>query len=114
MVSKAKGRFIPVSPRKIRLVARLIRGLDVPKAEAILRHLPKGACQPIAKVFRSAVSNATRDGSLTEDQLVVSKVLADEGPSMRRYRSGPMGRVMPFQKRMCHLTIELDVKKGKN
>ncbi len=111
MIAKARGRFIPVTPRKMRLVARLLRGLDVPKAQAILKHLPKGACHPISKVLHSAVASATRDGTWDESQLVVSHISADEGPMSKRYRAGPMGRAMEFRKRMSHLTIELDAKK---
>ena len=113
MISKAKGRFIPVAPRKMRLVARMLMGLDVPRAQALLANLPKGAVKPITKVFNSAVANATRDGSWTEEQLVVSKVMADDGPAMKRYRAAPMGRAMVINKRFSHLTIELDAKKGK-
>src|SRR5262245_50086247 len=113
MVSKAKGRFIPVAVRKVRLVANLIKGLDVPRAQAVLANVPKGAAKPVAKVFKSAVANATKDGSWTEEQLVVSKVMADEGPAMRRYRAAPMGRAMVIKKRYSHLTIELDAKKGR-
>ncbi len=113
MVSKAKGRYIPVSARKIRLVANLIKGMDVPRAQAVLHNIPRGAAKPIAKVFRSAVANATKDGAWSEDQLVVSRVMTDGGPSMKRYRSAPMGRAMVIKKRFSHLTIELDAKKGR-
>jgi large subunit ribosomal protein L22 len=111
MVSKAKGRYIPISVRKIRLVANLIKGLDVPRAQAILANIPRGAAKPISKVFKSAVANATKDGTWTEEQLVVSKVMADDGPSMKRYRAAPMGRAMVIKKGYSHLTIELDAKK---
>ena len=102
-----------MSPRKIRGVARLIRGMDVLKAQAVLRHLPKGACQPISKVLSSAVANATREGTWTEEQLWVSRIAADEGPMMKRYRSAPMGRAAEIHKRMTHLVVELDAKKAK-
>ena len=110
MVSTARGRFIPVTPRKIRLVARLLRGVDVPRAQAILENLPKGAAHPIAKVLKSAVANATRGGASGPEGLVISKIMADGGPSGRRFRAAPMGRASAFRKRMSHLTIELDVK----
>lgn len=112
MIAKAKGRFIPVSTRKMRSVARLLRGVDVPKAQAILKLMHKGACHPISKVLDSAVATATRDGTWTEEQLVVSRISADEGPVMKRYRSAPMGRATEIRKRMSHLTIELDTKEG--
>ena len=115
MIAQAKGRFIPVTPRKIRLVCRLLKGLDVSRAQALLQNLPKGACKPIAKVLNSAVANATRQGAITKEQLFVSKVMTDGGPSgggaHKRFRAAPMGRSSVFRKRTSHLTIELDVKK---
>jgi large subunit ribosomal protein L22 len=108
MVSKAQGRFLPVTPRKVRLVLRLVRGAEVLRAQAILSNLPKGACEPIAKVLKSAVANATRTGAWSAEQLFIARALADEGPMATRYRAGPMGRAMPFRKRFCHITIELD------
>ena len=112
MIAQAKCRFLPVAPRKIRSVVRLIRGLEVPQAQALLKNLNRGAAVPIAKVLHSAVANATRQGTWTPEQMVISRVLADEGPSAKRFRAAPMGRAMGFQKKSCHLTIQLDAKNG--
>ncbi|MBI3317737.1 MAG: 50S ribosomal protein L22 [Candidatus Omnitrophica bacterium] len=109
-VSRAKGRFIFSSPRKVRSVARLVKGESVLKAQAVLAQLPKRACKPIAKVLNSAVANATRTGAWAKEQLFISRILADEGPKMKRFRAGAMGRGMGIRKRMCHLLIELDSK----
>lgn len=114
MVSKALYRFMPVSARKVRLVAREIRGRGVSEALALLAHLPRGACGPLAKTLKSALANAMRSGTYTEEQLFISKIFCDGGPSMKRFRSAPMGRANPIQKRLSHLTIELDVKRGSN
>ena len=111
MISKAQGRFILVTARKIRLMARLLKGLDVPGAQALLQHMPKrGACEPISKVFHSAVANATRTGAWREDQLFISKITADGGPSLKRHRAGSMGKAAPYKRRMSHITIELDTR----
>ena len=110
MVSKAKGRFIPVSTRKMRLVARMLRGLEVPRAQAVLKTLSKGACRPIGKVLDSAVANATRGGAWDPQQLVISHISANEGPMRKRYKAAPMGRAVEIRKRSTHLTIELDSK----
>lgn len=112
MIAHAKGRFLRVSPRKVRRVTRLLKGLPAHRAQALLEHLPKGAAKTVAKVLKSAVANATRDGSWTVEQLVISKVLTDGGPSLKRYRAGAMGRAMPILKRMTHLRIELDSQAG--
>ena len=114
MIAQAKGRFLPVTPRKVRSVVRLIKGLEVPKAEALLKNLNRGAAVPIAKLLHSAVANATREGTWAPEQLFISKVLADEGPGARRFRAAPMGRAMGFRKNMCHLTIQLDAKGAKH
>ncbi|MBI3312313.1 MAG: 50S ribosomal protein L22 [Candidatus Omnitrophica bacterium] len=113
MVSKANGRFIPMSTRKVRLVARLLRGMEVPRAQAILNTLPKGACKPIGKVLASAVANATRGGTWDPQQLFVSHISANEGPMQKRFRAAPMGRAVEIRKRWTHLTIELDAKERK-
>jgi large subunit ribosomal protein L22 len=64
------------------------------------------------KVLKSAAANATRLGNISSEELVISKILADEGPGARRFRAVPMGRAMMYRKKMCHLTIELDVRKN--
>jgi len=92
----------------MRLVARQLKGMKVTQARDLLAHLPKGACLPISKVLHSAVANATREGAWKEEQLVVARISADEGPMQKRYRSAPMGRAMEIRKRTSHLTIELD------
>lgn len=111
MIGLARGRFIQTSPRKIRQVVRLLRGMEVIRAQVLLANLPKGACRPISKVLNSAVANATRDGSWSAEQLVISRILADGGPVMKRFRAAAMGRALSIKKRLCHLTIELDTKR---
>ena len=110
MIAKARGRFIHVTPRKMRSVARLLKGMQVRRAQALLAALPRGACRPIGKILKSAVANATREGTWTEEQLVISGISANEGPVMKRYRAAPMGRAASIRKRMSHLTIELDAR----
>ena len=109
MIAHAKGRFIRIAPMKVRQVIDLIRGKDVPNSLAILTHTPKGASPLVSRVLLSAVSNAKQKG-LTEDQLFISKVVADQGPSWKRYRAAGFGRATNILKRTTHLTIELDLK----
>ncbi len=110
MIAKARGRFIPITPRKMRGVARMLKGMPVLRAQALLRSLPKAACRPVSKILDSAVANATREGTRTADQLVISRIAADEGPMTKRFRAAAMGRATFIRKRMSHLTIELDAK----
>ena len=92
-------------------MARLLKGQDVMKAQALLLHMPKrGACEPLSKVLKSAVANATSAGTWREDQLYISKVTADGGPSLKRHRAGSMGKAAPYKRRMSHIIIELDTR----
>ena len=109
MIAYAKGRYLRVSPMKVRQVIDLIRGKDVPSSQAILTHVEKGSAPMITKILNSAVDNAKQKG-LTEDQLVISRITADQGPSWKRYRAASFGRATPILKRTTHLTIELDLK----
>lgn len=108
MIANAKGRYVRVSPMKMRLVIDLIRGKDVLTSQAILRHLEKGSTRVVSKVLNSAVSNAKLKG-LSEDQLFVSKVTATKGANWKRFRAASFGRATGILKRTSHLTIELDL-----
>lgn len=108
MIAQAKGKFLRGSPMKIRQVIDLIRGKDVPASLSILTHINKGSAEIIHKVLNSAVSNAKQKG-LTQDQLYISKIRADNGPMWKRFRAAAFGRATEILKRTTHLTIELDL-----
>ena len=109
MIAQAKGRHIRMSAMKMRQVIDLIRGKDVSTSLAILAYTYKGSTESVTKVLNSAVSNAKQKG-LTEDQLFISKITADSGPSWKRFRAASFGRAASILKRTTHLTIELDLK----
>ncbi len=109
MIAKAKGKYLRVSPSKVRMILDLIRGKKVSVAKTILTHLNKPTKEKIVKVFDSAVANAKLKG-LTEDQLVVSKVFADQGAVWKRFRAASFGRASEVLKKTTHITVELDVK----
>lgn len=108
MIAQAKGRYIRVSPTKVRQVIDLVRGKDVSSALAILTHLDKGCAPTVFKILSSAVSNAKQKG-LSEDQLYVKKIVADQGPVWKRFRAAAFGRATGIIKKTSHLTIELDL-----
>lgn len=108
MIAQARARYMRVSPIKVRQVIDLIRGKNVNTSLAILTHTNKGSTGMITQVLDSAISNAKQKG-LTGDQLFVSKIHADQGPSWRRYRSAAFGRATAISKKTTHLTIELDL-----
>ncbi len=86
----------------------MIRGKDVLTSQALLKQTNKRVTEAIAKILNSAVSNAKQKG-LTESQLYISKITADQGPMWKRYRAATFGRATPILKRTSHLTIELDL-----
>ncbi|MBI4313802.1 MAG: 50S ribosomal protein L22 [Candidatus Omnitrophica bacterium] len=107
MLTQATGRYIRVSPRKVRQVLRLIHGLDVPSAEAVLNNTNKGATHHVRKVLMAAVASAAQK-QVEPEALKISKATADGGPIGKRFRAAPMGRAMRVRKRTCHLRIELE------
>ena len=109
MIARAKGRYLRVSPTKIRKILDLVRGQSVPVALSVLTHLNKQTKEKVVKVLESAVANAKQKG-LTEDQLVVSKIIADQGPVWKRFRAATFGRATEILKKTTHITVELDLK----
>lgn len=108
MIAQAKGKYIRVSPVKVRQVIDLIRGKNVTTSLAILSQTNKGQTETISKILNSAVSSAKQKG-LMEDQLYISKIKADQGPSWKRFRPAAFGRATRVLKKTTHLLIELDL-----
>lgn len=110
METKAVGKYIRVSPFKARQAADLIRGKDCTEAMTILKYTTKRAAFFVQKVLKSAISNAEHNNNLSEDELYVSKVFVDEGPTMKRFRPRAMGRATMIRKRTSHITVVVDGK----
>jgi large subunit ribosomal protein L22 len=106
---QATAKFVRISPRKARLVTDNIRGRSVPEARTILAFTERAAAVEIEKVLRSAVANAESNPELhwNGDNLVVSAVFVDEGPTLKRWRARARGRVARIRKRTCHITIQV-------
>lgn len=112
MEAQAHARHQRISARKMRLVVDLIRGRKVEDAFTILQSTRKKASPIVEKTLRSAVANALFVGEDDDetrrpnvDDLLVIKAFVDGGPTMRRFRAGPMGRTRRIRKRTSHLTI---------
>jgi large subunit ribosomal protein L22 len=103
----AKARFVRMSPRKVRLVADLVRGLDVDRAEAQLSFVRKAAARPILKVIRSAAANAEHNFKLEAHDLYVKTITVDGGPTLKRWRARAFGRAAGIKKRTSHITVAL-------
>ncbi len=107
-LATARLQFLRTSARKARFVIDTIRGKSVADALVILGTLNRRAAGPITKLLKSSVANAKqRDAAVTEGQLVIAKIVADEGPMWKRFRAAAMGRAVRIRKRTCHITIAL-------
>ncbi len=110
---KAKLSNLRISPRKVRLVATLIKGKTVSDAELLLSYLPKRASDPIAKLVKSAYANATVKGGSSMDEMIIKSIRVDEGLTMRRYMPRAFGRPSAIKKRSSHVMVELGPKPEK-
>lgn len=111
MISKAEGKFLRISPSKVRIVLDLIRGKSALEAEAILLHLNKRPKEYVIKILRSAIANAKCKG-FGADKLYVSKILCNCGPMWKRFKAAAFGRASSIVKRTVHIKVELDLKPG--
>lgn len=100
-------RHLHMSPRKVRLVADLVRGLDVADADAQLMHLPKAAATPIRKLIHSAVANAEHNAQLSPENLFVAQIAVNQGPTAKRFRARAFGRAAVIRKRTSHVSVVL-------
>jgi large subunit ribosomal protein L22 len=116
-VAFAKLNNCPTSPRKMRLVADIIRGVDVDKALNILKFNPKEASSRLEKLLLSALANweSKNDGARMEDNnLFVKEITVDSGRMLKRIQPAPQGRAHRIRKRSNHVTLVLGSKKEEN
>jgi len=108
VIARAKAKYIRGSARKARLVVDQIRGQKVDRAMEILKFSPKRASHHVEECLKSAIANAQEKDTMVDvDDLIVSAIFVDEGPSMKRIRPRAMGRAFKIIKRYNHITIEL-------
>lgn len=109
MESTAHLRHLRMAPRKVALVAGLVRGKRVEDALNVLRFTRKAAARPLSKLIKSAVANATdrSKGQVDVDTLVVKTITVDQGPTVRRFMPRAMGRATPIQKKTAHVHVVL-------
>ena len=109
MESSATLRYARIAPRKLRVVAKLIRGKSVDQAINILMFTQRGCAPVLKKLLVSAIANAEdkSEGSLETDSLIVKEVAVDQGPTLKRWRPRAMGRATRINKRTSHIRIVL-------
>ena len=103
----------PTSPRKMRLVADMVRGMDVMSALSVLEHSPKEASARVSKLLRSAIANwqAKNEGvRIEESNLYIKDIHVDSARMLKRIRTAPQGRAHRIRKRSNHVTLYLDSK----
>jgi ribosomal protein L22 len=106
-VVKARASYVRIAPRKARLIANQVRGLPIEDARTLLRFSPRGVARDIAKLIESAAANAENNHDLVADDLRVTEISVDEGPTLRRYRPRALGRATRINKRTCHIKVAL-------
>ncbi|OGY41375.1 MAG: 50S ribosomal protein L22 [Candidatus Buchananbacteria bacterium RBG_13_36_9] len=108
MLVNAKLRYLRMSPKKVRLVINLIRGLKVEEAINQLNFLNKLAKRPVLKLLNSAISNAENNFSLKRNNLFIKEIRVDEAGRLKRWQPKAHGRATPIHKKMSHVIIVLD------
>ena len=107
MEAKAYLKYLRISPRKVQIVADLIRGKDVGTAMAILMQTPKAASEPMMKLLKSAVANAENNHNMDKNNLYVAECFVTPGPTLKRIMPRAQGRAYRILKRTSHITVVL-------
>ena len=108
MEARVVSRHLRIAPRKVRLVADLVRGKKVGDAIGMLQHLPKKAAPLLVKALKSAVANAENTQRVDVDQLYVKRITVDGGATAKRFLPRAHGRATKLRKRTAHLTVVVD------
>jgi large subunit ribosomal protein L22 len=109
MAAKATLKYCRMAPRKLRVVADMIRGRPVEEAVNLLTFTRKAAAPVLRKLLLSAVANAENEGELNTDELVVATISVDQGPTLKRWKPRAQGRAFRIDKKTSHVSIALDV-----
>ena len=103
VLAVAKG--VAISPRKVEVVAALVRGRTVEDALTILSHVPRNSAIPVRKVIESARANADNNHKLKPDTLVITEISVSPGVRLKRFRPAAQGRALPFMRRTSHIRV---------
>ncbi len=106
MQATAKATYVRIAPRKVQVVLDLIRNQPADKAAAVLKHTPKAACEPLAKLLKSAVANAEVK-NMDVERLYIAECSVSQGPTLKRMRPRAQGRAFRINKKTSHITLVL-------
>lgn len=109
VVAIAKG--VQMSPRKVSVVAALVRGRSVEDALTILEHTPRRSAVPVRKAIESAKANADHNHGYKPATLQITEITVTPGPRIKRYRPASHGRALPFQRKSSHIRVVVDGEK---
>ncbi len=104
---RAKARYVRISPRKVRLVLDAVRNLHPEKAVIHLSLMPQKSARPVRKLIESAIANAENNFKLKKADLKIKSLVADEGPTIKRWRPRAFGRAAMIRKRTSHISVVL-------
>ena len=107
MEVKAVSKYVRISPRKVRKMTGAIKGKPVEAGLEILKYMPQKAAKILDKIIRSAVANADQNPDIDIDLLVIDNIVADQGPTLKRWRARARGRGTRILKRTSHITVIL-------
>jgi large subunit ribosomal protein L22 len=108
MAVKAVAKGVRMSPRKVGVVAQLVRGRSVADALTILEHTPRRSALPVKKVIESAKANADHNHNYKPDSLQIVSISVTPGPRFKRYRPAAHGRALPFQRKTSHIHVVVE------
>jgi len=108
MSVQAIAKGVRMSPRKVGVVASLVRGRSVADALIILEHTPRRTALPVLKTIKSAAANADHNHNFKPDTLQITEISVTAGPRLKRYRPAAHGRALPFQRRTSHIRVVVD------
>jgi large subunit ribosomal protein L22 len=107
MEVRAVSKYVRISPRKVRILVDAVKGKPVEIAIEILKFMPQKAAAIVEKIIRSAVANADQHPDIDVDALVVGNIIADQGPTLKRFKARARGRGTRILKRTAHITVIL-------
>ena len=108
----ATAKYLRGSTRKARLITTAIKGKPVEEAAALLRFMPQSAARDVARVLKSATANAENNHNLSAEDLFIADAIANEGPTIKRFRPRAQGRAFPIHKGVTHITVTVGDREG--
>ena len=105
MEVRARGKFLRISPQKVRMVADAVKGKPAAAGLNVLKFMPHKAAELVGKILKTAVAKADQNSKLNVDSLIIKNIVVDGGPTLKRFRARARGRGTRILKRTSHITV---------